>query len=183
MWMHAARASSRSGRSDTLPARQLLDDQWCVQCGYNLRMLSSAGRCPECGTPVATSLELADAVRRRPLWQRLIAYSFANCLAFYIPGVPLAIIWSGGGLSDDIRQVVVAPTLILHVLLENLCTALPWVADGCSLLLGIVTIAFFTRYCVTRAEHPLRVPFWLFLISSCLVFPVVGFAIAVIRSS
>jgi hypothetical protein len=31
-------------------------DLSCVYCGYNLRTLAVAGRCPECGEPVATSL-------------------------------------------------------------------------------------------------------------------------------
>ena len=31
-------------------------DVSCTHCGYNLRGLSHAGRCPECGTAVAASL-------------------------------------------------------------------------------------------------------------------------------
>lgn len=29
----------------------------CIQCGYNLRTLAHDGRCPECGTPVAVTLQ------------------------------------------------------------------------------------------------------------------------------
>lgn len=47
---------------DTLPPVKLdvngmvADDISCRRCGYNLRSLSPAGRCPECGTAVGRSL-------------------------------------------------------------------------------------------------------------------------------
>ncbi len=33
------------------------DDVACIQCGYNLRTLDASADCPECGRPVAESLE------------------------------------------------------------------------------------------------------------------------------
>lgn len=35
-------------------------DLACVGCEYNLRGLSSAGRCPECGLPVSDTLEVLE---------------------------------------------------------------------------------------------------------------------------
>jgi hypothetical protein len=40
----------------------------CEQCGYNLSFLSTEGRCPECGTPIAESLE-PDRARPGPAWE------------------------------------------------------------------------------------------------------------------
>jgi hypothetical protein len=34
----------------------VLDDRPCLTCGYNVRSLPTAGKCPECGAPVANSL-------------------------------------------------------------------------------------------------------------------------------
>jgi hypothetical protein len=38
------------------PATQVAGDVPCRKCSYNLRTLSPAGFCPECGTPVAVSI-------------------------------------------------------------------------------------------------------------------------------
>ena len=36
---------------------KLAEDAFCIQCSYNLRGLSGDGACPECGTPIARSLQ------------------------------------------------------------------------------------------------------------------------------
>ena len=58
--------------ADSLP---IPDDLNCVQCGYNLRELTNSGRCPECGSPVADTIdalaplapETFEDMRRRQL--------------------------------------------------------------------------------------------------------------------
>ncbi len=60
-------------------------DYYCIHCGYNLRTLSVAGLCPECGHPVndslQTDLELKwlHRVRRGFTWL-LIAWFFQSLL-------------------------------------------------------------------------------------------------------
>lgn len=58
------------------------DDCYCARCGYNLRGLDPAGRCPECGEPVVLShrsdlLRFADAgwLRRMRFGAGLIIWS------------------------------------------------------------------------------------------------------------
>ena len=48
-------------------------DTPCRACGYNLRGLADAGRCPECGRPVAESLESAELRHSDPAWLRGMA--------------------------------------------------------------------------------------------------------------
>ena len=45
-------------------------DTPCRACGYNLRGLVEIGRCPECGRPVAESLERAELRHSDPAWLR-----------------------------------------------------------------------------------------------------------------
>ena len=40
----------------SLVTRSLLGDLPCVRCGYSLRGLSITGTCPECGTPIQTTI-------------------------------------------------------------------------------------------------------------------------------
>ncbi|MBN1514655.1 MAG: hypothetical protein JXB13_21750 [Phycisphaerae bacterium] len=61
---------------------ELDQDTPCVACGYNLRGLESGGRCPECATPVAQSLQghlLRFADRR---WFRRIRIGVALLIWF-----------------------------------------------------------------------------------------------------
>lgn len=57
------------------------DDLLCVTCEYNLRTLQENGRCPECGTPVAHTLEMC--ARKHHVGSRLAM----GCLI--IPGLGL----------------------------------------------------------------------------------------------
>jgi len=44
-------------------------DLLCAICGYNLKGLSAAGNCPECGQPVARTYQF-DLVKADPTWLR-----------------------------------------------------------------------------------------------------------------
>jgi hypothetical protein len=53
---HPSAAAAPISPTFTAPGPVLTDDRACVQCSYNLRGLPLNGNCPECGTPVETSL-------------------------------------------------------------------------------------------------------------------------------
>ena len=42
----------------------------CLVCGYNLRGLGRAGRCPECGTPILEALRARRVVRYK--WSAIL---------------------------------------------------------------------------------------------------------------
>jgi hypothetical protein len=73
-------------------------DTPCRKCGYNLRMLSASGRCPECGTAVGYSLQ-GDLLRfMDPNWVEtlsrgvsLVIYGILAIIAGIIGVVVLAI--------------------------------------------------------------------------------------------
>jgi uncharacterized repeat protein (TIGR04138 family) len=52
------------------PGPEILDDEPCPRCGYNLRGLCEGGRCPECGRSIPLNFEFdeldeAEAAARR----------------------------------------------------------------------------------------------------------------------
>lgn len=55
-------AAADAARPADVQPTALVHDLSCTKCGYNLRGLDPAGRCPECNTPIAESRE--SAVRR-----------------------------------------------------------------------------------------------------------------------
>lgn len=52
---------------------QIVVDLSCARCGYNLRYQPRDGRCPECATPVAASLEQSTIEFADPRWLRSLA--------------------------------------------------------------------------------------------------------------
>jgi hypothetical protein len=72
--------------------RSIAADLACRECGYNLRTASSAGRCPECGSPVVDSVRhyytwYAPAARYRSLaaGARLLAFCLgATVIALFL---------------------------------------------------------------------------------------------------
>jgi len=77
-------------------------DQACIRCSYNLRGLPVAGRCPECGTPVADSLRGTLLQYAAPEYLatihaglRLVLFSILASVAFMVIGI-IAGIWMPG---------------------------------------------------------------------------------------
>lgn len=68
----------------------------CVSCGYNLRGLPPGGRCPECATPVAVSLQ-GDGLRfanRR--WLQGIRWGVAALIAAHLYPLGLSLLFMFG---------------------------------------------------------------------------------------
>ena len=78
---------------DTMPPVRLdangmvADDISCRRCGYNLRSLSPAGRCPECGTAVGRSLRGDLLQFSDPQWVDKLASGMNWIVASIVVGV------------------------------------------------------------------------------------------------
>jgi hypothetical protein len=84
------------------PAASTVDyDLPCAQCGYNLRTLAHASRCPECATPVAVSLAPnpmahADPAKLRRVRAGLLLSVASALLATTVPAVAYREFWWAG---------------------------------------------------------------------------------------
>jgi hypothetical protein len=68
----------------TSPVESLLDrDLACASCGYNLRGLSSASRCPECAHPIPDSIS-AETKRLNPRHVRWLRWGLWLSLTSYV---------------------------------------------------------------------------------------------------
>ena len=63
----------RPPTSPPSPPVAIDEDILCLSCGYNLRGLSSAGKCPECGTIINASLRGDLLKNSDPAWVRRIS--------------------------------------------------------------------------------------------------------------
>src|SRR5882724_5427937 len=64
----------------TTPPASLNQNLPCLRCGYNLRTLSIDARCPECSTPVASSLNPAPLRYEDPSWTSILALAMGLLL-------------------------------------------------------------------------------------------------------
>jgi hypothetical protein len=87
-------------------------DLACRRCGYNLRGLNHAGRCPECGTPVGLSCH-GDLLRfADPAWLAKLARG----ASFVLWGVLVALLAGGvGGLASYVTRSRSLAALIAFV--------------------------------------------------------------------
>jgi len=69
------------------PSAALATDVPCIQCGYNLRGLTSGGQCPECGKTIDESLR-----------GELLRFANADWLRTIQRGISIAIIWAALGI-------------------------------------------------------------------------------------
>src|SRR3954469_21862257 len=52
----------------------------CLRCGYNLRSLATNARCPECSTPIASSLDTNLLRYGDPSWTSILALALSFML-------------------------------------------------------------------------------------------------------
>src|SRR5215216_4051706 len=58
-----------------LPSTAIEQNIHCLRCGHNLRTLSTDARCPECSTPIASSLNWNLLRFADPSWTNMLALS------------------------------------------------------------------------------------------------------------
>lgn len=54
-------------------AGRIVDELRCVRCSYNLKLQSAGSRCPECGEPCLTTLNLSQLRRSPAAWLERVA--------------------------------------------------------------------------------------------------------------
>ena len=98
----------------------LLDDLPCWKCSYNLKTLSAASRCPECGLPVTVSIEGTQRRQRlvrvliRPIARSALGISFlllgsvaVLCGLPYLLGIErTSLIYPTDDLSDTLGHAI-----------------------------------------------------------------------------
>jgi hypothetical protein len=97
----------------------ITDDFPCAKCGYNLRTLAVAGRCPECGEPVARSFSPVGFRFRNPMTPRRVR----NGIMLFITGV-LADVIVMLMLTVTIRLAYVIPDSLYSFTTRSLSYAL-----------------------------------------------------------
>ena len=64
----------------TTPSSSLEQNVICLRCGYNLRTLSTDARCPECATPISSSLDQTLLRYQDPSWTSILALAMGLLL-------------------------------------------------------------------------------------------------------
>lgn len=82
--------NTREVSGDPTTGEVIADDRACLACSYDLRGLSSDGRCPECGTPVWVTLRPLGQWDTRWTWR--VRLGLALLVISYVPlGAMLAL--------------------------------------------------------------------------------------------
>ncbi len=87
-------------------------DLACTGCGYNLRMLPIASRCPECFTPIVRSLGINDLMFANPQWLRKVRDGVVILLATIAAILCLPLLF-GAMLTQTQSEVVLAVLICL----------------------------------------------------------------------
>jgi len=100
--------------TDVDESTRITTDLPCMKCGYNLRTLPLAGRCPECGVPVERTtrgnlLRFSD-----PKWIAGLSggvQCWLAALLVFLLGISLAAITIGLGARAKAGRFIVVPTM------------------------------------------------------------------------
>ncbi len=132
---------------------RIATDLPCLKCGYNLRTLPLAGRCPECGVPVERTMR-GDLLRfSDPKWVAGLSggvQCWLAALLVFLLGISLAAITIGLGARGKAGRFIAAPTMTCYfgsvlapLIIERLAAArLPLAPQG---YLGNLIIEWVTR--------------------------------------
>ena len=157
------------------PAGRIGQDVPCIQCGYNLRTLLAEQACPECGQPVAQSLQRDRLRFCDPRWLRRVAGGTTWILvggvglltgAWVIPF--LHIVVSVLGIPSMARDAVVL-LVILGTFVTGVCLA-TWPEPGLAVIYrsnkariaarvpmaGLLLLMLAVQVCEPRTGTPVR---------------------------
>jgi hypothetical protein len=104
----------------TSPA-SISTDLPCVSCGYNLRGLDPAGRCPECATPVRKSLH-EDLLRyAHPGWLRKVRWGarilyWSGVLSLLVGLPPALAAFFAVGSARRSAAIVIASQFLVYII-------------------------------------------------------------------
>jgi len=115
-----------------------------MACGYNLRGLPSGGLCPECGEPIARSLEGKPLSLDDPIWSRNLFFGILCC--------GLATAQYAGSLFGLHRILLYRVGFLGSTDIWNLAWIIPWLAAG-------VLFRYSTRP-IKEYPGPARFLFW-----------------------
>jgi hypothetical protein len=135
---------------------RVASDLECVVCQYNLKTLSTGGLCPECGTPVARSVQETSVYGkggRRPLFWRFL---LANTIALYLPGGLFLLLLSGLGLRVSLVLAASAPLALPMLLLDQHSSEFPVALSTGAILLSGTLPYLSTRLCLWLTRHTRR---------------------------
>ena len=116
---------------------EILPEDVCLQCGYNLRGLTAAGMCPECGTPVERSLQ-----------GNLLRYSAAPYLASLHRGVFLIL------TAIAAQVMVVLITFVTAIALAGTAAGIGNVELGLSYLMSGLWLVLLYGWWLFSAPDP-----------------------------
>lgn len=105
---------------------RIMYDLECVTCRYNLKALLPDGRCPECGTFVAVSLQETRIFGRRGRRSFFLRSLMMNAIALYVPGIFFLILMPVTGLLMTLALIAVSPLVLLAMLFQGRAPT-PWV--------------------------------------------------------
>lgn len=132
--------------------QRISEDLACVSCQYNLRTLSVRGLCPECGTPVARSVEevrvFGKGGRRPVFWRSLIV----NTVALYLPALVFLLIWPDADYNDLFIWLAAACPVVLPavMLADNGASDESWKKVFFAAAVFSATLPWLTAYLSAR---------------------------------
>lgn len=101
-------------------SRAIAVDLPCFQCRYNLRTLLAGSNCPECGTPVADSIDYCWLPLADPVWLRTLQSGLGLAFITMIVSTAIAIalgVFSALGLAGEDESTIMrrlqAPVLFV----------------------------------------------------------------------
>jgi hypothetical protein len=129
-----------------IPAPAIITDTPCIGCGYNIRSLELATRCPECGTPVDATLRGGLRYSPEPFLRRLLLATRCLSYGMLAYAVALIVIYVGAALLEGVLS---NPNL-----LANPASAIGGRIMLATLVMTLPIVAMLAGYWFLTTPHP-----------------------------